>query len=152
MTIFTPIISFADALIAADPAAIAALFVDSPTIIDDIPRHYWSGSTAIADWTEDAHRVGGQMASGQLDLHFERPLYADIHGDPEATGSTGYAVLRSVYTVNKQGMPVATGDGLNTFALRREEGGWKILSWTFTHTGGHRRALTPIDLDRWNEA
>jgi ketosteroid isomerase-like protein len=151
MTIFAPIIAFADVLNAADPVAITRLFVDSPTIIDDIPRHFWSGPAAIAEWTEDAHRVGGQLAPGQLDLRFERPLYADIHGEAEAIGSTGYAVLRSIYTVSKQGAIVASGYGLNTFALRREEDGWKILSWTFTHTGGHRRPLTPIDLDSWDQ-
>lgn len=142
--IFEPIRKFVQALNAADAKLLATAFVDDPVIIDDIPRHYWSGPTAIADWTADAHLVGGQTTPHQLDLRLERPSYVDVHG------KMAYSVHRAVYKVHSTTPPI-DGDGICTFAIEKTDDGWKIRAWTWTHTAGsHRRPLAPVEPKSWD--
>ena len=120
--LYAPIRQFMGALNAADPAMAASAFVASPSLTDDIPRHFWSGPTALADWFSDAH-----LQPGVVKVYLAAPVFTDVSGE------RGYASFPANYTVMDKGRAMPAS-GMFVFALERQAGAWKILSFTWTHT------------------
>ncbi|MES2293955.1 MAG: nuclear transport factor 2 family protein [Pseudomonadota bacterium] len=116
---------FATAFNKGDMKAAKALHVASPTIIDEVAPHLWSGPNAFDSWgaalakSEAAEgRSGGQVTIGA-------PTREVVSGDH------AYAIAPTTYTFKQKGMTMRETAQM-TLTLDKQAAGWKIASWTGT--------------------
>ena len=117
--------AFAAAFNKGDLKAAKALHVASPTIIDEVPPHFWSGAGAFDGWGGDLAkseaaegRSGGQVTIGA-------PSREVVSGDH------AYVVAPTSYTFQQKGKTMREKAQM-TLVMAKEAGGWKIASWTWT--------------------
>jgi hypothetical protein len=133
--LYAPIRQFIGALNAADAKMAVGAFVASPSLTDDIPKHFWGGPTAVADWFSDAH-----LTPGVVKVYLAEPVFTDV------TDDRGYASFPANYTVLDKGRTLPAS-GMFVFALERRAGAWKILSFTWTHTPASTNAPAGVAVD-----
>jgi ketosteroid isomerase-like protein len=119
------IIKFAEAFNKGDMKTAKALHVASPTIIDEVPPHFWSGANAFDSWVADLAKSeaaegksGGQATMGAPTREI-------------VSGNHAYVVVPSTYTFQQKGMTMRETAQF-TFVLDKQATGWKIASWTWT--------------------
>ena len=133
--LYAPIGQFIAALNAADVKMAAGAFAASPSLTDDIPRHFWTGPTAVADWFSDAH-----LAPGKVTVYLARPVFTDVSAD------RAYASFPANYTVLDNGRYLPAS-GMFVFSLEKRAGDWKILSFTWTHTAASTNPPAGVGVD-----
>jgi len=107
-----------------DIAAVKALFVVAPAIVDEMPPFRWSGPTAFDTWLADLGR--SEKAEGKSGgvVWFGEPVQESIAGD------RAYVVAPCSYTYKQKGRTLRE-KGLATFVLVKIGADWKIESWTW---------------------
>jgi hypothetical protein len=108
--------------------AAAATITADATMIDEFPPHAWSGPGAFKRWLSDyaASNAAAHVTNGKVKL-----------GDPivaQATGDVAYVVAAANETYKQSGVRMAETARM-VFALRREEGAWKIAAWAWAWAG-----------------
>jgi hypothetical protein len=117
--------AFIDDLDTGKIDAAAAIMTADATMIDEFPPHAWSGPGAFKRWLSDyaASNAAAHVTNGKVKL-----------GDPivaEATGDVAYVVAAASETYKESGVRMAETARM-VFALRREDGAWKITAWAWT--------------------
>lgn len=122
---------FIDDFNKGDSAGAKAAHVASPSIIDEVAPHSWTGPGAFDAWAKalqaDATKNGdtdGKVVLGKV-------TRSQIDGD------TAYVVVRATYDYNEKGKAMAEPASF-TYALHKQAGGWKIAAWSWN--GGTPRA------------
>lgn len=132
--------AFIVALDRNDMNAAAKTLTASPSFIDEFPPHAWSGPDAFKQWLADyaAANKAGHITGGKVKLG--APIVAQAEGD------TAYVVASAGETY-KQGDKRMAETSRMVFALRREDGNWKIVSWAWAgrqpHVQGAGAAKAP---------
>ncbi len=110
--------------------AAAATMTADATMIDEFPPHAWSGPVAFKRWLSDyaASNAAAHVTNGKVKL-----------GDPivaQATGDVAYVVAAASETYKEGGVRMAETARM-VFALRREDGAWKIAAWAWAGRKPH---------------
>lgn len=111
----------------AAPAADAAVF--APTIVDNVAPYLWSGPAAFDTWIADLARA--EASEGKTDgvVWFGGPV------DEAVSGGRAFVVTPCVYTYKQRGRPVRE-EGMTSFTLVKQGGGWKVGSWAWASPAG----------------
>jgi ketosteroid isomerase-like protein len=131
---------FIAALDRNDADAAAKTMIASPSFIDEFPPHAWSGPDAFKQWLGDyaASNKAAKITGGKVKLG--APIVAQAEGD------TAYVVASASETYKQDGKRMAETSRM-VFALRREGGDWKIVSWAWAgrqpHAEGAGAAKAP---------
>jgi ketosteroid isomerase-like protein len=121
---------FVEAFDRGDIAAAAATMTADAVMIDEAPPYAWSGPDAFQRWAKDdaAAEKATQTTNERVKL-----------GDPittEVSGDAAYVVCASSETFKVGGVRMAETARM-IFALRRENGAWKIAAWTWAARKPH---------------
>lgn len=121
---------FIAALDRNDMAAAAKTLTASPSFIDEFPPHAWSGPDALKQWLGDyaASNKAAKITGGKVKLG--APIVAQAEGD------TAYVVASAGETYKQDDKRMAETSRM-VFALRREDGAWKIVSWAWAGRQPH---------------
>jgi ketosteroid isomerase-like protein len=121
---------FIAALDRNDLNAAAKTLTASPSFIDEFPPHAWSGADAFRQWGTDyaASNKAAKITGGKVKLG--APIVAQAEGD------TAYVVASASETYKQDGKRMAETSRM-VFALRREDGSWKIASWAWAGRQPH---------------
>jgi hypothetical protein len=125
---------FIEALDKSRPDAAAALMTADATMIDEFPPFAWSGPDAFTHWLADYKALVAASPGGKVKL-----------GDPITTrvsGDLAYVVCASSETFKVKGVRMAETARM-VFALRREDGAWKIAAWTWAARKPHAAIKAP---------
>lgn len=116
---------FVDGFNKGDTASAVAACANETSIIDEFPPHEWHGPGACMNWANDydadAKRNG--ITDGVVTLG--KPSHIDINGNH------AYVVIPSNYIFKKKGKRVAEIGSMFTFALQKEDAGWRITGWSW---------------------
>jgi len=107
-----------------DVAAVKALHVAAPTIVDEVAPFHWSGPGAFDSWIGDLGKA--EAAEGKTDgvVWFGDPVAEAVAGD------RAYVVTPCSYTFKQKGKTLRE-TGLMSFVLVKQGTDWKIESWTW---------------------
>jgi hypothetical protein len=123
-----------------DMDAAAKTLAASPSFVDELPPYAWSGPGAFRQWLTDyaAWVKAGHMTANKVKLG--DAIVATSEGD------RGYVVATAGETYKQDGKRVAETARM-VFALHREDGAWKIVSWAWAgrepHVQGAGAAKAP---------
>ncbi|CAN5133671.1 hypothetical protein BH10PSE3_BH10PSE3_21620 [soil metagenome] len=119
-----PIRRMTDGFNKGDIAAVKALHVPAPTIVDNVPPFIWTGPKAFDTWLGDL--VKSETALGKTDgvVWFGDPVDEVIAGD------RAYVVTPCAYTYKLKGLAVRE-TGMTAFVLIKDGADWKIESWSW---------------------
>lgn len=124
--------AYLDAFNRQDEEGMVACFAVPGVILDGMAPHLWSGPSAARDWWRDVLVEGEHLGAGDYHATVGDPLHNDV------TGDDAYLVFPAAMTFNFKGQPVKQGGARFTFALRREDGAWRIAAWAWAK--GQREA------------
>ena len=112
-----------------DIAAVKAVHVAAPTIVDNVAPYRWSGPAAFDTWIADLAKA--EAAEGKTDgsVWFGDPV------DEAVSGDRAFVVTKCVYTYKRQGTPMRE-EGMTSFTLVRQGGDWKVESWAWASPAG----------------
>jgi ketosteroid isomerase-like protein len=112
-----------------DVAAAKALHVTTPSIIDEVAPHFWSGPKAFDSWTADLGK--SEAAEGKTDgqVAISAPTREVVSGD------SAYVIVPSTYTYKQKGARLREVAQM-TFVLNKTASGWKIAAWAWTGKKG----------------
>ena len=116
---------FAVAFNKGDMKAAKALHTAAPTIIDEVPPHFWSGANAFDSWGADLAKSEAAEGKSGGQVMIGGPTREEISGDH------AYVVAPSTYTFRQKGRAMRETAQI-TFVLAKDAGAWKIASWTWT--------------------
>jgi ketosteroid isomerase-like protein len=124
-----PIRQMTDGFNKGDIAAVKALHVPAPTIVDNVPPFIWTGPKAFDTWLGDL--VKSETALGKTDgaVWFGEPV------DEVVAGDRAYVVTPCAYTYKLKGQTVREA-GMTAFVLVKTGGAWKIESWSWASPKG----------------
>lgn len=117
--------NYIDAFNRGDSQAMAACFAEQGSILDGMAPHQWLGPTAASDWYRDVLIEGAHLGAGDYHATIGEPSHNNI------TGDSAYFVAPAGMTFNFKGQQVRQTGATFTFALKREDGDWKIGSWAW---------------------
>ncbi|MES2291055.1 MAG: nuclear transport factor 2 family protein [Pseudomonadota bacterium] len=107
-----------------DIAAVKALHVAEPTIIDNVAPFRWAGAGGFDAWLRDLGAA--EAAAGKSDgaVFFGDPV------DEVVTGDRAYVVTPCSYTYKQKGQTMREV-GMTAFVLVKVTGAWKVESWSW---------------------
>lgn len=107
-----------------DVKAAVALCTGHTLIIDDFPPHAWQGANSCMDWANAlaAYDKKGGISNEVVTL--AKALHLTV------TGDRAYAVYPARYSYTQNGKPIKE-QGVWTFALEKQVGGWRIAGWAW---------------------
>ncbi|WP_374146415.1 nuclear transport factor 2 family protein [Sphingomonas sp. 28-63-12] len=120
-----PIYQFLDAFNKGDIAAAAATHADDAHITDEFAPHFWGGHDVLKRWAADFDKDAAAKGLTNPKVVLGGVTRELVEGD------RAYVVVPSVYTFTLKGVAMRETAQM-TFALHKEDGGWKIVSWTWT--------------------
>ena len=112
-----------------DIAAVKALHVAAPTIVDEIAPFRWSGPNAFDSWLGDLGKSEAAEGKTKGVVWFGTPVREEVVGDH------AYVVTPCSYTYTQKGKRFRES-GLATFVLVKVGADWKIESWTWASPAG----------------
>lgn len=107
-----------------DIAAVKALHVAAPTIVDEIAPFRWSGPNAFDSWLGDLGKSEAAEGKTAGVVWFGAPVREEVVGDH------AYVVTPCSYTYTQKGKRFRES-GMATFVLVKIGAEWKIESWTW---------------------
>ncbi len=125
-----PIDAFVAAFAKGDMAAAKATHVASPTIIDEMPPHLWSGKDAFDTWLADLGKDSKAAGRSDEKLAVGRTIRAEVGSD------AAYVITQAQFSFTQGGKAMVEPSRM-TFVLKKQAGGWKIASWTWTAPRAH---------------
>jgi ketosteroid isomerase-like protein len=124
-----PIRALTDAFNKGDIAAVKALHIDAPTIVDNVAPFRWSGPTAFDSWIADLAKSEAAEGKTGGKVMFGDPVDEVIAGDH------AYIVTPCTYTYKQKGQTVSE-KGFTAFTLVKVGDAWKIESWSWASPKG----------------
>ncbi len=120
-----PIRQMMDGFNKGDIKSVRAAQVASPSIIDETHPFAWSGPKAFDLWL--AQLTKNEAAEGKSNgvVWFGEPIRESVAGDH------AYVFTPCTYTFKQKGRTMRE-TGTMTFALVKQNAGWKIAAWTWT--------------------
>jgi hypothetical protein len=123
--LMAPIHQFVDAFNKGDDKAAAKAFAPgSIDIIDEVPPHAWSGTSALQHWAkalEAASKAGGLTDEG---VSLGDATRQDVNG------GVGYVVVAATFTYKEMGKPMREPAQM-VYSLKKLSGHWLITGWTW---------------------
>ncbi len=120
-----PIHQFIDNFNKGDAKAAKAAHVASPSIIDEVSPHHWSGPKAFDTWVADltkSEAVEGRTGGAVTLSSATREV---------VSGNHAYVIVPATYTFQQKGKTMHEVSQM-TYVLTKGKSGWKIESWTWT--------------------
>lgn len=119
-----PIHAMMTAFNTGDIAAVKALHVAQPTIIDNVAPFRWSGADGFDAWIRDLGQA--EAAEGKSDgvVWFGDPV------DEVVAGERAFVVTPCSYTFKQKGRKMRE-TGMVSFVLVKTAGAWKVESWSW---------------------
>jgi ketosteroid isomerase-like protein len=119
-----PIQRMMDGFNKGDIAAVRALHVASPTIVDNVAPFAWSGPGAFDRWLADLAK--GEAAAGKTNgVVTFAPVVDEV-----VSGDRAYVVTRSSYAYKQNGRAMRE-TGYTSFVLVKVGSEWKVDSWSW---------------------
>ena len=126
-----PIRQFIDGFNTGDLKSVYAAYSSGNiAIIDEFAPNRWLGPNAAHGWADDFQKMSEAKGITDAKVKYGTPKRIEIEGD------SAYVIIPTVYTFKQKGKPLVE-EGQMTFALRSEEGAWKIGAWTWTGVKPH---------------
>jgi len=113
-----------DAYNANDGAAMAAIFLPSSVIVDDVAPFRFEGPSALSNW------VDASKAEAQKDDITEQSEKALDPTEVIVDEQHAYVSLPAIYYFKQHGKP-AQQDCINTIALEKIGGTWYVSNWSW---------------------
>ena len=117
--------AFGSAFNKGDVVAAKAQLTGSPTIIDEVAPHSWSGPGSVDAWLGDLSKSEAAEGKTGAVVAIGAPNREVVSGDH------AYAIAPSTYTFKQKGT-LMRETGEMTFVLTKEPSGWKISSFVWT--------------------
>jgi len=111
-----------------DMAKLVAQYAPDCTFTDEFAPFFWSGPGAIQGYFAAGGRMYQETQHKDDKPVFSPATYVYVSGD------RAFVVEKVSGTANVHGKPYSS-EGAFAFALARTQGGWKIISQTWTKTG-----------------
>ncbi|WP_186728775.1 nuclear transport factor 2 family protein [Sphingomonas panacisoli] len=127
--IATTIRAMADGFNKGDIAAVKALHVVDPTIVDNVAPFVWSGGGSFDKWLGDLGK--SEAAAGKSDGQ----VWFGDSVDEQVSGDQAYVVAPCRYTY-KQGGKTMREEGFIALVMVRVGAAWKIASWSWASPAG----------------
>lgn len=115
---------FIDDFNKGDTAGAKAAHVASPSIIDEVAPHNWTGPGAFDAWAKALQADAAKNGDTDEKVTLGKPTRNQIDGD------TAYVVVRATFTYTEKGKAMVEPASM-TYALRKQAGGWKIAAWSW---------------------
>jgi|SRR4051812_13660992 len=117
--------AYIDAFNRGDAAAMAACWAEQGVILDGMAPHLWTGPSAALDWYRDVLAEGEHLAASDYGVTLGEPAH------DAATGDSAYLVVPAQMEFTLVRQPIRQIGATITFALRREQGAWRIAAWAW---------------------
>jgi hypothetical protein len=127
--IYAPIKGMMDGFNRGDIAAVKALHVAAPTIVDNLPPYIWSGPGAFDAWLGDLMKAEAAAGKSGGVVVFAPPV------DEQVSGDRAYVTSPCSYTYKLKGVTVRE-QGFAAFTLVKVGGDWKVSSWSWASPTG----------------
>ena len=127
--IATTIRTMMDGFNKGDIAAVKAVHVTDPTIIDNVAPFAWSGTGSFDKWLGDLGK--SEAAAGKS----EGKVWFGDSVDEQIAGGQAYVVAPCTYTY-KQGGKTMRESGFIAFVLVKAGATWKVASWSWASPAG----------------
>jgi hypothetical protein len=116
---------FVDGFNKGDARSALAACAEQVAIVDEFPPYAWQGAGACEAWMNgyDANAAQEGITDGVVTLG--APRYAEVRGDG------AYLVIPSDYAWKQRGKPMKETGSTFTFAMHREQAGWRIVGWSW---------------------
>ncbi|CAN5603229.1 hypothetical protein BH10PSE4_BH10PSE4_27000 [soil metagenome] len=122
--VVAPIHKMMDGFNKGDIAAVKALHVAAPTIVDNVAPFSWSGPKAFDTWVDDLAKSEAALGKTDGAVFFGEPVDEVIAGD------RAYVVTPCSYTYKLKGQTVRE-TGMTAFVLVKAGADWKVESWSW---------------------
>lgn len=119
-----PIRQMMDGFNKGDIAAVKAMHVAAPTIVDNVAPFRWSGPKAFDEWLADLGKAEASQGITDGKVTFAPVVDEVVHGD------RAYVVTRCSYAFKQKGRRMRE-DGYTAFVLVKTDAGWKVESWSW---------------------
>src|SRR3569623_1200062 len=116
---------YVDAFNRSDADGMAACFAEQGTILDGMAPHLWHGPNAARDWYRDVLEEGEHVGAGGYHVTLGEPRHNQV------TGDSAYVVLPAEMRFEVGGRPIRQTAANHIFAMRRENGAWRISAWAW---------------------
>lgn len=113
-----------DAFNKNDTKTANALCSAQTIIIDDFAPHAWQGATTCDDWWKALEDNDKKAEITDEIVTLGKAWHVTV------TGDRGYAVYPTHYSYKLSGKAVVE-QGVWTFAMHKEAGGWRIAGWAW---------------------
>jgi len=123
--VLQPVHQFVDAFNKGDTKTALAACAEETSIIDEFPPYEWHGAGGCAAWMRDYDSDATKQGISNGHVTPGSPKHVDIAGD------RAYVVIPSSYVFKRDGKMVEEKGSLFTFALRKQQVGWRIASWSW---------------------
>jgi ketosteroid isomerase-like protein len=114
-----------DAFNKGDTKAFASTCASETSIIDEFPPYAWHGNGACEKWMSDYDTNAKQNGITDGVVTLGKPSHVDV------TGDRAYVVIPSTYTWKQKGVPTREDGSTFTFAMHKEQAGWKFAGWSW---------------------
>ncbi len=120
---------FLDSFNQGDVAGAEAAHLSNVFIVDEFAPFQWQGDGAFKKWldTLTKHDVAGGVTDGHMAMG--NTIREEVSGD------RAYIVMATVYTFKEHGVQMQASAQM-TFALQKEDAGWRISAWTYSAPRG----------------
>ena len=112
-----------------DIAAVKAVHVTDPAIVDNVAPFAWSGAGSLDKWLGDLAKF--EAAAGMSDGN----VWFGDAVDERISGDHAYVVTPCRYTY-KQGGKTMRESGFMAFVLVKDGPTWKVASWSWASPAG----------------
>ena len=119
-----PIHRMMDGFNKGDIAAVKAVHVAAPTIVDNVAPFIWSGPKAFDTWLSDLAKSEAALGKTDGAVWFGDPV------DEFVAGDRAYVVTPCSYTYKQKGQTVREA-GMTAFVLVKDGADWKVESWSW---------------------
>lgn len=127
--IATTIKTMMDGFNKGDIAAVKAIHIVDPTIVDNVAPFVWSGPGSFGKWLGDLGKAEAAAGKTEGNVWFGESV------DEQIAGDTAYVVAPCRYTY-KQGGKTVREEGFIAFVLVKVGVAWKVSSWTWASPAG----------------
>ena len=122
----TAVQTYLDAFNRQDASGMAACFAERGVILDGMAPHLWTGPSAATDWWRDVLAEGEHVGASGYHVAIADPAHNAV------TGDSAYLVAPATMSFDLNGRQITQTGATITFALTKEDGGWRIAAWAWS--------------------
>lgn len=123
--LMAPVHLFVDAFNKGDEKTAAKAFAPGKiSIIDEVPPHVWSGTSALRHWAHDLEAISKAAGYTDESVTLGEATRQDVNGN------FGYVVVPATFAFKEKGKPMREPAQM-VFSLKKRSGHWLITGWTW---------------------